>query len=138
MLQRIRRSSRRLLSPDVWKVRILFWSGAVLVGLLATLFAWGTEWANHLFSREVVARSTWLPLLITPLGLLLIVWLTRRFVPEARGSGIPQAIAALGLADHYNRSRLLSFRIALGKIGLCWLGMLSGASIGREGPTVHI
>ncbi|BAZ95120.1 chloride channel protein [Thiohalobacter thiocyanaticus] len=138
MLQRIRRSSRRLLSPDVWKVRILFWSGAVLVGLLATLFAWGTEWANHLFSREVVARSAWLPLLITPLGLLLIVWLTRRFVPEARGSGIPQAIAALSLTDHNNRSRLLSFRIALGKIGLCWLGMLSGASIGREGPTVHI
>ena len=93
MLKRIRRSGRRLLSPDVWKVRLLFWSGAVLVGLLATLFAYGTEWANHLFSDQVVARSAWLPLLVTPLGLLLIVWLTRRYVPEARGSGIPQAMA---------------------------------------------
>jgi H+/Cl- antiporter ClcA len=36
------------------------------------------------------------------------------------------------------RDRLLSLRTAAGKIGLTLLGLLSGASIGREGPTVQI
>ncbi len=137
MLQHFRRSGRHLLSPDAWKARILFWSGAVLVGLLATGFALATEWANGLF-RQATDGRLWATFVLCPAGLVAVAWLTRRYVPEARGSGIPQAIAALDMTDHLSRSRLLSFRIAFSKIGLCLLGMLSGASIGREGPTVHI
>ncbi len=137
MFERFRDSGIDLTSAEAWKARIVFWSGAVLVGLLATLFAWGTEYANEFFIERAHERA-WLPLLASPLGLLLVVWLTRRYVPGARGSGIPQAVAALSMTDHGSRSRLLSFRIALSKIGLCLLGILSGASIGREGPTVHV
>ncbi|VAW75444.1 Chloride channel protein [hydrothermal vent metagenome] len=64
--------------------------------------------------------------------------MTRKFFPGSQGSGIPQSIAALQLTEHTSRSALLSFRIAFGKILLTLLGLVSGASIGREGPTVHI
>jgi H+/Cl- antiporter ClcA len=58
--------------------------------------------------------------------------------PNAQGSGIPQAIAALHLHDDKDRSRLLSMRLAFGKILLTVVGLLCGASIGREGPTVQV
>jgi len=56
----------------------------------------------------------------------------------AEGSGIPQAIAALSMSSHAMRSKVLSIKVALAKIFLTCLGLLSGASIGREGPTVHV
>ncbi len=137
MLRNIRRSGKNLLSPDAWKIRILFWSGAVVVGLIASGFAIVSEHANEGFSH-LVEISPYLPFLVCPLGLMLVSWLTVKFFPGAQGSGIPQSIAALQMVDHRSRRAVLSFRIAFGKILLTLLGLLSGASIGREGPTVHI
>ena len=57
---------------------------------------------------------------------------------NAQGSGIPQAIAARHLTDQAARERLVSLRIAVGKIILTLFGLLCGASVGREGPTVQI
>ena len=64
--------------------------------------------------------------------------MTRRFFPGSQGSGIPQAIAARGLADDAARASLLSLRIGFGKIALTLLALLVGASAGREGPTVQV
>ena len=80
----------------------------------------------------------WVPFLVSPAGLVLSLWLTRRFFPGAQGSGIPQVIAALSPRSGGSPSRLLSVRIAIGKILLTTLGLFAGASIGREGPTVHV
>jgi H+/Cl- antiporter ClcA len=55
-----------------------------------------------------------------------------------RGSGIPQAIAALEVEDETFRTRLLSLKIAVGKMALTLGALLGGASVGREGPTVHV
>lgn len=137
MLHEFRQTSTRLLSPQAWKTRVVFWLGAVLVGLAAVLFAVSSERANIWF-EDLIAGRPWLPLIWTPLLLMLVAWLTQRFFPGAQGSGIPQAIAALEANDDAQRSRLLSVRIAVGKIVLTFIGILSGASIGREGPTVHI
>jgi len=137
MLKHFQKSSKTLISPDAWKARIILWSGAVVVGLLATGFAIAIEHANHFFLSGV-SEHPYLPFIVSPLGLMLVAWLTIRYVPEAKGSGIPQAIACLDLTDHQRRSRMLSLKIALSKIGLCIAGILTGASIGREGPTVHI
>jgi len=115
----------------------VFWSGAVVVGLLATGFALATEWANRWF-LHLTAQNPYAPLVLCPMGLATVAWLTKRFFPGAQGSGIPQAIAALKMTEHVSRRLLLSFRIAIGKILLTLLGLMSGASIGREGPTVHI
>jgi H+/Cl- antiporter ClcA len=112
----------------------VFWSGALLVGCIAALFAMMATEADHSFSR-LVKLYPWIPFVLTPAGLMLIGYLTRRFFPGASGSGIPQTIAAL---DMQHKSELLSFRIAIGKLLMTTMGLFCGASIGREGPTVHI
>ena len=73
-----------------------------------------------------------------PLGLALVAWLTQRVFPGTQGSGIPQTIAALSISNIDARNRLLSIRIATGKLFLTLAALASGASIGREGPTVQI
>ncbi len=70
-------------------------------------------------------------------SLAAIAWLTHRDFPGAQGSGIPQTIAALSLRDLQSRSRLLSMRIAIGKLLLTVGALASGASIGREGPSAR-
>jgi len=108
-----------------------------MVGGVASLFSIGSEYANHYFHR-LLEISPFLPLVITPLGLALVVYLTRRFAPGAAGSGIPQCIAAISIDSKEERSKLLSVRIAIGKVFLTILSLLAGASVGREGPTVQV
>lgn len=134
MRRHLRRSRRKLFSINAWKIRLVFWIGALLVGVIAASFALLSSAADHSF-KSLAEQYQWLPFVLTPAGLMLVNWLTRRFFPGAGGSGIPQTIAALQLED---KSTVLSFRIAIGKYFLTALGLFSGASIGREGPTVHI
>jgi H+/Cl- antiporter ClcA len=134
MRQHLRRSRRKLFSIQAWKVRLVFWAGAFLVGGICAVFAVLSERADHFF-HETAKEGSWIPLLLTPFGLLAIVWLTRNLFPGSQGSGIPQAIAALEMKG---KSKVLSLRIALGKILLTIMGLASGASIGREGPSVHV
>ncbi len=115
----------------------MFWSGAILVGLAATFLAIGSDHAGEAFSRLLEANP-YIPLVLTPVGLILITWLTRTFIPGAKGSGIPQVIAALQMKHHSDRREVLSLKIAFGKGLLVIFGLFCGASIGREGPTVHI
>lgn len=120
-----------------WRRRLVFFSGAIGVGVVAILFALGCEQANGVF-HKMVSISPFLPLLVTPLGLAVVVLLTRKVFPGSQGSGIPQTIAALEPGLSEERSKLLSLRIAVGKMFLTMLGLMSGSSIGREGPTVQI
>jgi H+/Cl- antiporter ClcA len=133
----LRHARRRLLSVSAWRTRLVFWAGAVAVGLSATGLAIGSDYANDAF-QWLLRINPLLPLVLCPAGLVLITWITERYVPEARGSGIPQTMAALEMREHAARSRVLSLGTALGKSGLILGGLLAGASIGREGPTVHI
>jgi H+/Cl- antiporter ClcA len=117
--------------------RALFLVGGVVVGLLAITMARLADLSQMLFAS--VAGRFWLaPLLITPSGFALAAWLTRQFFDGAQGSGIPQVIAARELDDPALRLRLVSTRLGLAKIGLLVLGLVAGASSGREGPTVQV
>jgi H+/Cl- antiporter ClcA len=120
-----------------WRRQLVFFSGAICVGLVAILFALGCEQANKVF-HDIVAISPYLPLIVTPAGLAFVVLLTRKVFPGSQGSGIPQTIAALEPGFSENRSKLLSLRIAVGKVFLTMLGLMFGSSVGREGPTVQI
>jgi len=137
MFRHLRHTQRRLLSLRHWRVRLVFWLGALLVGASAAGFALIATFADQSF-HQLIDIAPFAALLLPPLGLIGVAWLTRRYFPEAGGSGIPQAIAALSIKQEQQRNRLLSLRVALGKILLTTLGLACGASIGREGPTVHI
>lgn len=126
-----------LLSLRLWWRHMLFWSGAVVVGLTATAFAMSSNYAQMLF-RAAVTAYPWLPLLITPLTLAGVAALTQRYFKGAEGSGIPQTIAAIRMAEHHDRDAVLSLRVAIGKMFLTCISLLGGASVGREGPTVQV
>jgi H+/Cl- antiporter ClcA len=120
-----------------WQRRTIFLLGGITVGAAAVAMAWLADRAQDVFAL-LLARSPYLSLLVTPLGFALAVYLTNRYFPNSQGSGIPQAIAARQLDDQAARERLVSIRIAVGKVLLTSLGLLCGASVGREGPTVQV
>jgi H+/Cl- antiporter ClcA len=120
-----------------WARRAVYWAGAVLVSVVAVGFARGAVAADGAF-HALVTRHPLAALAVTPAGLVLAAWLTQVAVPGAQGSGIPQVIASISMSDPGLVRRLLSLRVAAGKIVLTLLGLASGASIGREGPTVQV
>ncbi|HEX7113389.1 MAG TPA: chloride channel protein [Mizugakiibacter sp.] len=124
-------------APHHWKRRLTLWSGAVVVALAAILFTKASNEAYALF-RWMTARVAWLPLLLTPLVFAALAWLTEGRLRATRGSGIPQVIATLHVEDEGFRQCMLALPIALGKMLLTLIGLAAGASIGREGPTVHV
>ncbi len=142
MIARYRRQMRRLgrmplISPRLWLRRLVFWAGAVLVSLAAIAFARAADWAVDA-NQWLLARRPWAILVLGPLALSVSLLLTRRFFQGAQGSGIPQVIASLHIPDEATVGRVLSLRIAAGKVLLTLLGLVGGASIGREGPTVQV
>jgi H+/Cl- antiporter ClcA len=126
-----------LVSPRQWVRRLMFWIGALLVAVVAIGFASAADAAGHLF-LQITGPRPWIVFILAPAGLAVSVLLTRKLFPGAQGSGIPQVIAALHMTDLGMMDRVLSIRIAVGKILLTLLGLLCGASIGREGPTVQV
>src|ERR1700722_11650931 len=135
---RLRRLLRMpLVSPRQWYRRVVFWTGAVVVAAIAIAFADLANRASDAFVR-VQAPRPWVAFIVCPIGLIVSLLLTRHVFPGAQGSGIPQVIAAQHMTDRAMIARVLSPRIAPGKIALTLLGLLCGASIGREGPTVQV
>jgi H+/Cl- antiporter ClcA len=124
-------------APYQWKRRIALWSGAILVALAAILFAKASDWAYALF-QKIVAHGIWIPLIMTPAVFGLLSWATEGRLRAARGSGIPQAIACIHIEDEGFRARMLALPIAVSKMILTLVALAVGASIGREGPTVHV
>lgn len=119
-----------------WSQRMAIWLGGIGVALIILGFAETTQRAFALFQRALA----WHPaaaFVLVPAGLAAVVALTVRYFPNAKGSGIPQAIAALGLPPE-GRKGVLSLRIAFAKIVLTSIGLAVGASAGREGPSVQV
>ena len=111
---------------------------AILCGLIAAAFARLCDGAMRVHA-DLFQRLGWIALVLLPVGFGAIAWLTRRFAPEAAGSGIPQVIAA---AQHRWRGRWggqrVTLKTAAWKVALTAAALVCGASIGREGPTVQV
>ncbi|HZU52246.1 MAG TPA: chloride channel protein [Sphingomicrobium sp.] len=117
--------------------QLVFLLGGIVVGGAAVALALLADEAQAVF-RSLLVRSRYASLIVTPFGFAVVAYLTRRVFPNSQGSGIPQAIAARHLTDQNARGTLVSIRIAVGKLFLTLFGLLCGASIGREGPTVQV
>lgn len=109
----------------------------VACGLAAVAFHLVIDFMEvHLIQRAMYAHeSGWMAwTILTPtLGGLACGALLEYVVPRARGSGIPQVKQAFA-----STNPLVPLRDALGKFLVGSLQLGSGASLGREGPTVQI
>lgn len=144
---RVRRFFKRIFDSagnEKFKENILravpFWVASLITGLIAVyyskLFLIAESGINSLLKP-----SHWLLFIITPCCFLIAWWLVVRFAKFAGGSGIPQVMASIELAnprDHEKIRYLLSFRVILVKIVSSLFMILGGGVVGREGPTIQI
>ncbi len=126
-----------LTRPEDWSRRAATLVSAILIALVAMGFAWAGDWANRLFT-EATSQARWAHLVLTPAMFVGVAALTFRYAPQARGSGIPQVIAASRKPLRRTSRRLVSLRTALAKVALTLAALLGGGSVGREGPTVQL
>lgn len=119
---------------------IPFWIASLITGLVAVaytkIFALAEQGTAYIFHL-----SHWLFFIVTPVCFILAWWMVQQWAPYARGSGIPQVIAALELAtpkENHKVDRLLSIRIAVIKIISSCMMVIGGGITGREGPTIQI
>ena len=130
--------SASLFSISAWKQRLVFWGGAIFVGLLIVAMTLLSEWAGETY-RIISKDYFWFNFIVAPLGLSLTAWITFRFFPGSERSGIPQVKTALEITNNLDdRNKLISLKIAIGKMLLPIMGLLSGASVGFGGPAVHV
>lgn len=119
---------------------IPFWVGSVITGLIAVLYAQLFAYGENLL-HQILDWHLWMIFILAPSGFVLSWYLVKNHAPFARGSGIPQVMAAVELAnprDNHLIQKLLSFRILLIKILSSFVLVMSGGAIGREGPTIQI
>ena len=125
----------------LWVDRSVVLVYALMTGLLVVGFTLLSQGASQWYLGMSTAEGwgPWFALVWTPALTVAVVWWTRRFVPGAAGSGIPQVMRAFeDPVDPARQSHLVSLRTSLHKIGLVSTGLLAGLSIGREGPTVQV
>ena len=124
-------------APHQWRRRLALWLGAIVVALAAIVFTKASNWSYQLF-QTMLGYGAWIPLIVTPVVFGLLAWATEGRLRATRGSGIPQVIGTLHIEDEGFRARMLALPIAVGKMVLTLIALAVGASIGREGPTVHV
>ena len=117
--------------------RALFLIGGLCVGAAAILMAVLADRAQMIF-HSILDLSPYVVFVLAPCVFGLAALLARSVFPNSQGSGIPQVIAATQLHEPKSRRALASLKIAAGKVVVMTLGLVGGASIGREGPTVQV
>lgn len=119
-----------------------FWITALAVGVLSVLYAHLISFSQDIFF-SFFHRSPYFTSALAPVAFLGAVFFVRHFAPEAKGSGIPQVLQAIQMGEkdfssNVQLSKFVSIRTAAVKVLSTTLGILGGASVGREGPTVQI
>jgi H+/Cl- antiporter ClcA len=117
-----------------------FFVGSVITGLIAVVYTRLFSLAEH-GTAYIYHHNAYFFFLITPCCFVLSWWVVKRFSPYARGSGIPQVMAAIELSSPRSSAlvnRLLSIKVILIKIVSSLVLVFGGGIIGREGPTIQI
>ncbi len=119
---------------------IPFWIGSVITGFFAVMYAKIFAWGEHLLEL-IMNWHDWMIFIIAPIGFVLSWWLVKEFAPYSKGSGIPQVMAAIDMAnpkEHKKIKNLLSIKIIILKIISSVVLVIGGGAVGREGPTIQI
>ncbi|RME18344.1 MAG: chloride channel protein, partial [Alphaproteobacteria bacterium] len=105
-----------------------------LISLIHNLFFLGT------FSFDYDANIPTPPSPFGPLVILapviggaVVLWMVRRYAPEARGHGVPEVMDAI-----YYRNGRIRPQVVIVKSLASAMSIGSGASVGREGPIIQI
>jgi len=119
---------------------IPFWIASVITGLIAVvytkLFLKAEDVTTYIFKHHA-----WLLFIVSPVCFIIAWWLIKLFSPYAKGSGIPQVMAAIEITTPRNEGKvdeLLSIKVIIVKIISSLTMAIGGGAIGREGPTIQI
>ncbi len=119
---------------------IPFWVASLLTGLIAVFYSRMFAFLESQ-TLSITRYHTWEIFILTPVCFLIAWWVVKKFAPNARGSGIPQVMAAIELAnpkDDQKVTKLLSLKVFFVKIISSFTMILGGGLIGKEGPTIQI
>lgn len=132
------------LASNSFKVNILqafpFWIASLLVGLVAVAYAKLFSFFESML-RDLLLWHDWMIFIMAPVCFFVAWLIIQLFAPNARGSGIPQVMAAIELSTPQYKvtiKKLLGGRIILTKVTSSLMMVLGGGAIGREGPTIQI
>ena len=114
---------------------------AVITALIAVGYARLFEGMEDVQHWVLGKHPQWIYVSV-PASFLLSWFLVRKFAPFAGGSGIPQLMAAIEVADDKAESdrswKFLNARIIVVKIMSSLAMVVGGGAVGREGPTLQI
>ncbi|MFV0389922.1 MAG: chloride channel protein [Pyrinomonadaceae bacterium] len=109
----------------------------LICGLVAVAFQlFISTLSAFLIDAAVSTEISWwlvFVIIIPTLGGLISGWMLFKYVPDARGSGIPEVKVAFAV-----KGGRIPFRVIIGKFFISGFQIATGASLGREGPTVQI
>lgn len=117
-----------------------FWIASLITGFIAVGYAKLFGFSESLL-QGLLHWHDWSLFFITPLCFLSAWGVVQLFAPNARGSGIPQVMAAIDLATpkyEHKIDKLLNLKIIGIKILSSLLMVLGGGAVGREGPTIQV
>jgi H+/Cl- antiporter ClcA len=119
---------------------IPFWIASVITGIAAVVYTKLFVAAEHL-TAFIYDQHAWYLFILSPICFVLAWWLVHKYSPYARGSGIPQVMAAIQISSPKTSQivdKLLSFRVICIKVLSSMVMAIGGGAIGREGPTIQI
>lgn len=117
-----------------------FWIASLITGLIAVFYARLFAWAEGV-GISILHIHKWFIFILAPVCFMIARLLVRQFSPYARGSGIPQVMAAIELAnpkENKQVNKLLNIKVIIIKMLSSMLMVIGGAAVGREGPTIQI
>ncbi|MEO8886120.1 MAG: chloride channel protein [Mucilaginibacter sp.] len=139
----LKRSFDRVRNEE-WKKNVLqaipFWIASIITGLVAVVYTRLFVLAESL-TTFVFKQHEWWLFILTPVCFVGAWLMVKLFSPYARGSGIPQVMAAIEISNPNTDkkvSKLLSIRIIVVKMLSSLVMAIGGGAIGREGPTIQI